>query len=200
MTNTYPQIHAVAEVAVERGDIWFDLPPDPWPHFVRLSPAATEEEVALIVGTLSSYGRSQSGPVRSAEDLASAFPHVLPGGFAVVGAAETIFPSCCCGLETWEEWLNVLHGGGSPWMGHDPAPLVEVLEGHVHVWSDGAMGQKPESESPLTFTSEQFDRAVRKAANDLAGFALPLRSWLETHADRYADAILRKFTDTFVKR
>ncbi|MFC4310524.1 hypothetical protein ACFPN2_15645 [Steroidobacter flavus] len=126
------------------------------------------------------------------------FPKILPGGLAAVGADHTVLPSCCCGLETWKEWLNVLYGGGPPWTGHDPAPLVEVLEGKVYVWSDGAWGAKPESESPLVFTSDQFDRAVRKAANDIAGFVLPLRSWLQMHAGSSADAIVQKFTNTFV--
>lgn len=200
MTRAWPEIHAVVEIGVQRTDVWVDLPPEPWPYFVRLSPAATDEEVALVVGTLSCYGTSQDGPARSAEDLVRRFPRVLPGGFAVVGADQSVYPSCCCGLETWQEWLTVLYGGGSPWMGHDPSPLVEVLDGHVYVWSDGALGQKPESESPLAFTSEQFDHAVRKAANDVAGFVLPLRAWLDTHAGRSAPAIVQKFTDAFVNR
>lgn len=96
--------------------------------------------------------------------------------------------------------LDVLYGGGTPWMGHDPSPLVEVLEGYVYVWSDGALGHKPESESPLTFTSDQFDHAVRRAANDIAGFVLPLLSWLEIHAPRSAKAIVQRFKDAFVNR
>lgn len=200
MKNACPEIHAVAEVALEKDGIWVDLPAEPWPHFVRLSPAATEEEVALVVGTLSCYGRSEDGPAQSAEALIRTFPEVLPGGLAVVGSTQSVFPSCCCGLETWSEWLKVLYGGGSPWMGHDPAPLVEVLDGHVYVWSDGAMGNKPESESPLVFTSEQFDRAVQRAATDLAGFMLPLNSWLKVHAPRSARAIAQKFENAFVNR
>lgn len=200
MKSASPEIHAVVEVAVQREGLWVSLPPEPWPHFVRLSPATTEEEVALVVGTLSCYGRSQRSPAQSAEVLGKSFPEVLPGGFAVVGSDRTVFPSCCCGLETWADWTKVLHGGGTPWMGHDPSPLVEVLEGHVYVWSDGALGHKPESESPLTFTSDQFDHAVRRAANDIAGFVLPLRSWLETHAPRNAKAIVQRFRDAFVDR
>jgi hypothetical protein len=126
------------------------------------------------------------------------FPSVLPGGFAVVGSEHTVFPSCCCGLETWSEWLKVLKGGGTPWMGHDPSPLVEVLEGNVYVWSDGALGNKPQAESPLVFTSQQFDHAVHKAAADIGGFMLPLNSWLKMHAARSAYAIAEKFKNTFI--
>jgi hypothetical protein len=200
MKDAYPEIQALAEVAVQKEGLWVDLPAEPWPQFVRLSPATTEEEVALVVGTLSSYGRSQRTPAQSAEDLVKTFPAVLPGGLAVVGSEHTVFPSCCCGLETWSEWLKVLKGGGSPWMGHDPSPLVEVLDGHVYVWSDGALGSKPESESPLVFTSEQFDQAVRRAARDIDGFMLPFKSWLKMHAPRSAHAIAEKFKNAFVTR
>lgn len=198
MNESFPQIHAVAEVAAQRDGLWFELPPEPWPPFVRLSRATTEEEVALVVATLCCYGNSQDEPMGSAEALARTFPAVLPGGFAVVGSGRTISPSCCCGLETWRDWTRVLSGGGSPWTGHDPSPLVEVLDGNVNVWSDGALGSRPPSESPMVFTSEQFEKAVQKAAADLEDFLFPLRAWLEMHAPRQASTISEKFHSAFV--
>jgi hypothetical protein len=196
--SPHPEIHAVAEVAAGKKGLWFELPPEPWPHLVRLSRATTDDEVSLVVATLCCYGRSQTEPADSAEKLVSAFPSILPGGFAVVGNGRTIPPSCCCGLETWHDWSRVLSGGESPWTGHDPSPLVEVLEGNVYVWSDGAMGNKPASESPLVFTSEQFERSVRKAAADLEGFIFRLQAWLEMHAPCQARTIAEKFRNAFV--
>jgi hypothetical protein len=196
--RTIPTIHAVVEIEVQKNGIWVDLPPEPWPQFVRLSRATPEKDVALLVGTLSSYGRLQRSAAKSAEELAATFPEALPGGFAVVGDGRTILPSCCCSLETWHDWLRVLDGGGTPWTGHDPAPLVEVAGGRVYVWSDGAMGKKPTSESPIVFTSEQFDESVRKAAADLQVFTLPLMSWLKMHAPRSASTIAEKFRDVFL--
>jgi len=198
MKESLPQIHVVVEVAGRRDGLWFELPSEPWPRFVRLSRATTEEEVAFVVGTLCCYGSSPGEPARSAETLANAFPQVLPGGFAVVANGRTISPSCCCGLETWSDWTRVLSGGGSPWTGHDPSPLVEVVEGNVHVWSDGALGRGPPSESPIVFTSEQFEKAVRRAAADLEGFVFPLCAWLEMHAPHQVRRISENFRSVFV--
>jgi hypothetical protein len=200
MKNASPAIHAVVEVAVRKGDVWVDLPPEPWPPFVRLSRATTEEEVALVVGTLSSCRRAERTPAQSAEDLVSKFPSILPGGFAVLGNGKTILPSCCCGLEAWREWLGVRSGAGSPWMGHDPAPLVEVHEDHIYVWSDGAIGSRPAAESPVVFTPEQFDKALEKAVSDLEGFKVQLSSWLNMYAPRSAAKIVEKFTKVFIAR
>jgi hypothetical protein len=198
MRESFPKIHAVVEVAARRHGLWFELPSEPWPRFVRLSRATTGEEVALVVGTLCCYGNSQDEPPSSAEALANAFPQALRGGFAVVDQGRTISPSCCCGLETWRDWTRVLSGGGSPWTGHHPSPLVEVLEGNVQLWSDGATGRKPPAESPIVFTSEQFEKAVRRAATDLEGFVFALYAWLEMHAPHQARRISENFRRVFV--
>lgn len=199
MKHSGPRIHAVVEVAAARDDAWFDLPPEPWPAFIRLCRATTEDEVALVVGTLCSYGRLQESRPRSPDELVRAFPRALPGGLAVIGEGTTIFPSCCCGLEHWPEWRRVLSGGGTPWTGHDPAPLLEVLEGRVHVWSDGGIGPKPVSETPIEFTAAQFEHELAKVVSDLEGFVYPLSDWLEMHAPRQAKAIANKFTERFIE-
>jgi hypothetical protein len=200
MNPSCPEIHAVAELAAVDGNrLWFELPPEPWPHFVRLCRAASEKEVALVVRMLCCYGRPQEEPVQSAEeDLEATFPIALPGGLAVVSGDRLVAPSCCCGLETWHEWQRVLSGGGSPWTGHDPAPLVEVIEGEVRVWLDGALRNKPTAESPLVFTPAQFQKALDKAAADIEGFLYSLRAWLEMKAPDHAEGIAEKFRDAFV--
>src|SRR5262245_32323527 len=68
MTGQSPEIHAVVEVSIDETGIWVDLPPKPWPTFVRLSAATTKDEVALLLGTLSSYGRWEDDPAQSADE------------------------------------------------------------------------------------------------------------------------------------
>src|SRR5262249_51969617 len=130
-------------------------------------------------------------------ELMTAFPAVLPGGFAVVDQARVIAPSCCCGLEAWNEWLDVLQTGCSPWMGHDPAPLVEVLDDRVNVWSDGGLGNRPD-EDPIVFTRHEFAEAVRERATDLAKFEEPFLSWLGAHAAGYGKGLANQFRTSFI--
>ena len=150
----------------------------------------------MVVGTLSSYGRDSTAT--SAEILAKEFPGVLPGGFAVVDRGRVIAPGCCCGLETWRDWLGVVRTRRSPWMGHDPAPLVEVLEDSVHVWTDGGLTGKPKGESPIVFSRHEFEKSVQLAANDLSEFEDQLRTWLFVHAKRYWKGIANHFRQIFI--
>ena len=40
-----PELHAVVEVAVRSGNIWVQLPPKPWPDFVRLCGSTWRDHV-----------------------------------------------------------------------------------------------------------------------------------------------------------
>jgi hypothetical protein len=120
-----PELHVVIEVGARPERLWFEAPPEPWPSFVRLWGSTSEEDVARFVVLVSTYGRSGGEPASSIQDVLDDFPHVLPGGIAVVSDEHAVMPSCCCGLEHWPEWRQFLTTGQSPWTGHDPAPLLE---------------------------------------------------------------------------
>lgn len=53
---------------------------------------------------------------------------------------KLILPSCCCGLECWNEIPKAVINKESPWMGHDPFPVFEFLSNEVVVWSDDCLG------------------------------------------------------------
>jgi hypothetical protein len=194
-----PELHVVVKVAIEEDGLWVELPSKPWPHFVRLSGSASDAEVALIVAVASSYGRSDEGTAASPDALFEQFPHALPGGIAVVASERSIFPSCCCGLESWPEWRKVLQTGAAPWMGHDPSPLVEVAGEQVHVWSDGAMSEKPGGERPVVFSRDVFAAALERAMRDLDEFLPLLRRWLGVHAPDRAKGLTAKFKSRFIQ-
>jgi hypothetical protein len=198
MATSKPEIHAVIEVEIPSFASWALLPPEPWPNFVRLCGATPSSEVALMLAVASLYGRSVETGEGWAQSLLDHFPRILPGGLAVVSAERLVMPSCCCGLEMWPEWRNVITNGQSPWTGHDPAPLVEVTGAEIHVWSDGGMGTKPIDESPIVFTREEFARALQQAADDLCDFLKPLRRWLDAYTPAHADALVAKFEGAFV--
>jgi hypothetical protein len=200
VTVSKPEIHAVVEVAIRPEGIWVQLPPQPWPDFVRLWQSTTPLEVALLVGVMSSYGRTDGTAASSPEAVIKNFPNVLPGGLAVISSKRKIMPSCCCGLETWPDWKKVVSEGQSPWTGHDPAPLIEVVDDTVRIWSDGGMGEKPTGETPIAFDRRDFVHALEAVSNDLKAFLIPLRSWLHEHAPRQATKLVERFSRRFVDR
>lgn len=78
------EIHAVVEVGSRREGLWVQLPAEPWPPFVRLWCFTPPEEVARVVGVVSSYGRADRGAVASVSEVLADFPRILPGGLAVI--------------------------------------------------------------------------------------------------------------------
>jgi hypothetical protein len=157
------------------------------------------EHVALLVAVLSSYGGTVTDAATSFDALLEDFPRILPGGIAVVSSDRMIVPGCCCGLESWPEWRKILTEGSIPWTGHDPAPLIEVVDDEVRVWSDGgAMGEQPNDEEPIVFGRDEFAEALKQVGQDLVGFLIPLRGWLDEHAADHAEGIARCFEERFV--
>lgn len=191
-----PQLHAVVLVEVDEGCDRIQLPRKPWPRYVRLSPETKPEAVSLVVGTLATWGRENTE--WSVEALEREFPGAVPGGFAAVDQERFIGPSCCCGLETWKEWLDVLTTRRSPWMGHNPAPFVEIREDRVNIWADGGLGGNSAGGSPIAFSALEFETAVRQAAKDLSEFEEALRKWLRVHAPRHEHGVAGKFRERFI--
>lgn len=189
----------VVEIGARVGRLWFEPPTEPWPRFVRLWGATPRDHVELFLVVASTYGRAGREPAASVDDVLADFPHVLPGGIGVVLDERAIMPSCCCGLEHWSEWRRFLTTGQSPWTGHDPAPLVEACDDVVQVWSDGAMGEKPSHERPITFSRSEFELAVDAAAQDLHDFLKPLRAWFNVHAPQASAKFVSKFAASFIR-
>jgi hypothetical protein len=113
-----------------------DLTPFPWriitchdQSFIRLWGGMSDEEVGTIIAQTILYNRIEISTDVPAllERIVRSENLVLPGGIRAIDDESqlTIEPGCCCGLETWREWLNFAEGGNSPWLGHDPDPWVE---------------------------------------------------------------------------
>lgn len=108
-----PTLEAVVESPNPRIETWVPLPePSPFYKMIRLSASASPEEVAMIVAQLTYYKRG--APALTMEQVVRESFHILPGGLQAVDGDVVIEPSCCCGLEEWRDWLDLLEGGPSP--------------------------------------------------------------------------------------
>jgi hypothetical protein len=176
---------------------WLPLPQEPWPPFVKLSGAAPDTDVALVVYQLCTYGAASEEPMSSSELLA-AFPDALPGGLAVLEGDEAVYPSCCCGLEEWKAWMDMLETREAPWLGHDPWPWIELGDNNVTIWSDGGMDHtKGEATPHISTTLEGMAAGLRQVHPILRDFAERMRSVLRRAAVIEADAIAARFIKEF---
>jgi hypothetical protein len=194
-----PELHAVVEVGDAPEVPWLPRPARARSALVRLSGSTSHEETSLVVALLSSYGRGGAQPAGTPAELAATFPTILPGGIAVVSGELQILPGCCCGLESWREWLEVLKSGSCPWTGHDPAPLVECQQGHVLVWNDGGLGDVPAGSVPVRFSRDEFAKSLAEVEEDLHAFAERLRTLLSEATPAFAGEIVHRFQMTFIE-
>lgn len=134
-------LQAVAEVAAPRDER------TPWPvaqldpcSWLTLSGDCTHEEVGLFVATLADKidVPAAAGPAETVDMLLAEELLIAAGGLRIqdTETATTLIPGCCAGLEDWRDWAQVL-SNVSPWLGHDPAPEVEFLDGRLRIWQDG---------------------------------------------------------------
>ncbi len=195
-----PKLYAVVEAP------WFDgAPPWPWPiadrkpfSFIRVSCELTGAEVGSIIAQLVKYNQVETGPSTTAllSGALAAEVLLLPGGIHASSGEREICPGCCCGLETWREWLSFLESGASPWAGHDPAPRLESVDGLVRVWSDGGISPTPDAYA-IEFDRIRFTTELGRVERDLRAFLSLVGAWAENVGFPDPPALCRKLDACF---
>jgi rSAM/selenodomain-associated transferase 2 len=184
-------------------------PAPPWPvdwlapgEWIVLSGHAPAGHVGLLAAQLAIYnGVPLDG---SAADVlrrvAAAETLVLPGGVrASAPGAEPVEPGCCCGLETWREWLE-LEGDpdAQPWLGHDPWGWVERAPGGLLVCSgpdDDSQGGHGLAERAVFIADADLPRLLARLQADLAAFVVRLRAWATSIDAEAGEALARRFDE-----
>ncbi|MFF0175982.1 hypothetical protein Q3V37_25650 [Micromonospora profundi] len=111
-------------------------------------------------------------------------------------------PGCCAGLKDWRDWAQVSIGG-SPWLGHDPGPEVEVVGDDLRVWQDGGPNRHHGRWAGvhIDLPHRALPGLLAGAQRDLVGFLDALSGWaarvgLEQRGTALVDAIDRNFAIT----
>ncbi|MBB4936523.1 hypothetical protein FHR32_000828 [Streptosporangium album] len=112
---------------------------------IAISGHLTPAEIGAVIATLAEVHLRDEDGLDLAEADASTVIRalleqddlILPGGLEVrdLNAGPAIVPGCCCGLESWREWSQVL-SGEYPWLGHDPTPRIALDGDRIRVWQD----------------------------------------------------------------
>ncbi|KAF3883832.1 MULTISPECIES: hypothetical protein [Nostocales] len=115
------------------------------------------------------------------------------GGLQVRTATDKVInPSCCCGLETWRDWLRFVKKGQSPWLGHDPSPWVEKVGGLVRVWSD-----KGAKAFHIDFEQSKFEAELSKVQQDLNALLERSEDWASREGCSEPSKLSGKFDECF---
>ncbi len=124
---------------------------------------------------------------------------IAPGGLRVRDTATglTLSPSCCCGLEGWQEW-NRVAPGQSPWLGHTPTPWVEHLGHKIRVWPDGGdEAAPPAGTSPVEIPASDLPGLIASAHKQLQDFLELIEPWARPLAGTTASSLGRALATHF---
>ncbi len=198
--NTLIQMQAIIEAPYYEGEFFCPWPVPEFRPFarIRLWEEITNPEVGLVFAQLAQYNQIKLTSSRQVilQQILKAGRLVLPGGIQVIYAEDTIEPSCCCGLETWREWIDFLQTGQSPWLGHDPSPWVEGLGEVIRIWSDGGIVPTSDAES-LDVSRTQFEQALARVEKDLQAFLWCIEPWAQTVDFEESGKLAQKFDQCF---
>ncbi|RJL32493.1 hypothetical protein [Bailinhaonella thermotolerans] len=188
-------------------EIYGSPPSAPWPvadtGVIDLTARSTPAEIGTVVGLLPYDGEGRDGdgcggepedesaPARIARVLAADHPR-LPGGLRIHDAATglTIMPGCCVDLADWRAWSGAA-GGDAPWLGHRPAPWVEVAGTDLRVWQDGGLGEAGEENFFIRVPFSRFAALLHGVRHDLCGFLVAAEEWADATAPAQAQALVR---------
>jgi hypothetical protein len=156
----------------------------------------TAADIGLVFARLIDYNHIEGHDIGALQaGIIAAESLILPGGLQTSLGDQEINPSCCCGLECWREWERVLEGG-SPWLGHDPAPWVELSGDVVRIWSDGGLDEAPDAFS-IALERPHFQAELDRAAQELRAFLERAAAWARTAGFSDANALCRKLDTCF---
>ena len=185
-------IHPVLETGALPDFAFWPVAEQPPYHLTPLNGALSDEQVGMAIATMAGYNshRVDDRPTDSADAFLSSLLHadgfVAPGGLRVqdAGTGTTLTPGCCCGLESWREWLEIADGC-EVWLGHDPTPWAEQLGDTVRLHPDG------EHPGPvIEIARTGLPRLLAGVQQDLADFLLLVSAWAGQHAPRSAQALV----------
>jgi hypothetical protein len=159
--------------------------PQPWIFstneigYTRLYAGISDEEIGSVM--LSACSLSSGEIIKeTAQETLKEF--ILNEGFVLEGGllfkendAIKVVPSCCCGLENWNEWLDVPSGKCGIWTGHNPESLIEINHGNIKIWQDR---QTKDEKHSIDFTVEEMVEKLNQVKKDLQNFLFRLKQWV----------------------
>ncbi|AKG36178.1 hypothetical protein [Paenibacillus durus] len=177
---------------------WFDQDVDRI-EFLVLSTNCNSSEVELFLVHLFGYNSiniDQSMDDTFNELLVKDSVAILGGIAFFESENKLIMPSCCCGLEQFRDIYNSVTKKESPWLGHDPFPVITYIGDLARVWSDD-----PESIESyyIDFKYKELLDNLEESKRDLECFIdKPLYQWIYRKDQRIAQIMKEKMYEWFL--
>lgn len=169
-------------------------------EYVILSEESSENDVELFLIEILGYN-----DINIEQDINSVIKELMcedeiaiAGGILFIGEDKEIFPSCCCGLESWNEILVAAIDKTSPWLGHDPNPCFEHTKNNIRIWSDDFNKRHSNEIYFIECDRDIMIEKLKLIENDLIKFSNgPLYKHFIKYAPTHADQIVQQFKKWF---
>lgn len=133
---------------------------------------------------------------------------ILWGGIMFSDDEKVILPSCCCGLEEWQEIMADICGRNKPWLGHDPFGTCIYDEKFITVCSDDPLMYETEEKKKnadscikIEFTYNEMNSLLNKAEKGVEEFiSKPLKSRITELCPEIAVAFCNGWRKSFYKK
>lgn len=190
-----------AVVTIEKGDLnelakpfWEVLQVESYFTNISLNSETSFKEIGLIMFKACSPVDDEIN-IQNVQDALKIF--VDNNGYGISGGLifkedgeEKFGPSCCCGLEDWDQWLDVPNGKTNIWNGHDPFCAVEIDGGKIKIWYD----EQLKNESPsIEFSVEEFVEKMSQVEKDLKDFLVRFSQWTKQIEPGLEKQVVRHF-------
>ena len=123
---------------------------------------------------------------------------IVPGGLRLRDTASgaEISPACCCGLETWREWCNLLRGEPI-WLGHDPdTEFVRTARG-FRLSQEADHGPSPIGTNAIEISQDDLPDLLAYAHLSLQEFLHLVRRWADETVPQAADRLVTVLDECF---
>jgi hypothetical protein len=144
------------------------------------------------VGEAAAQGANRARTLRRLLDLDG---WVAPGGLQIhdLESGVSFTPGCCCGLESWREWLAV-RNGREIWLGHDPTAEIEHTGTQIRLrWETGTQG----GAHSIEFPRADLTALLLGVQQDLGGFLNGLATWADVYLPDLAEDLVARFVTRF---
>lgn len=168
-----------------------------------LSGQMTTAEVACAMAVIFAYADIPTEPISDLHlhldrHLVEAETLLAPGGlrFRDTTTQAEIVPGCCCGLENWREWGDVLDGKDIC-LGHDPDTELVYTGETVRLRQEVYARSLPLPLQELEIRLDELPALLASVQLQLEGFLDLAHRWLCDAAPQGADRILTVFDENF---
>nr|WP_184754594.1 hypothetical protein [Streptosporangium album] len=171
-------------------------------RILALSGQMTPAEVGAAMAVIFRYGDIPTEPISDLHHLldrhlVEAEALVAPGGLRVRDTTTNaeILPGCCCGLENWREWRNVLYKKDI-WLGHDPGTDLEYIVGAVRLRQE-SYAHSLTSPTQVEIQLDDLPALLATAHLRLQGFLSLVHKWASEATPRAADRLVTVLDENF---